>query len=158
MLIAMAQKYLLYFCNCSVAYTKNGFSSFVRESQPQSHYHVSTMLFRFAYERPNNNICFGTSRSPHNATDFHLGLYEITNHAAAELNLRAQQEKWKYLYMLNISEALKTCHDFLLMDKRILYNPDVIGWIVKAQYCPMRTGKNYAQKKYPHRTKIFNCR
>jgi len=83
---------------------------------------------------------------------------EITNHAAAELKIRAQQEKWKYVYRLNESEALKTCHDFLLMDKRALHNMDVIGWILKAGYCPVRTGRTYERKKSPHGAKSFNCR
>jgi hypothetical protein len=43
---------------------------------------------------------------------------EITNHAEAVMRIKEQQKKWRYVYKLNISEALKTCHDFLLMDKR----------------------------------------
>ena len=57
-----------------------------------------------------------------------------------------------------ISEALKTCHDFLLMDKRAQHHTDITGWILKAGYCPVRAGRNYERKKSPHGAKSFNCR
>ena len=56
------------------------------------------------------------------------------------------------------SEALKTCHDFMLMDKRAQHHTDIIGWILKAGYCPVRAGRNYERKKSPHGAKSFNCR
>jgi hypothetical protein len=72
--------------------------------------------------------------------------------------IKEQQKKWRYVYKLNISEALKTCHDFLLMDKRAQHHTDIIGWILKAGYCPVRAGRNYERKKSPHGAKSFNCR
>lgn len=83
---------------------------------------------------------------------------EITNHAEAVMRIKEQKKKWRYVYRLNISEALKTCHDFLLMDKRAQHHTDIIGWILKAGYCPVRAGRNYERKKSPHGAKSFNCR
>ena len=71
---------------------------------------------------------------------------EITNHTEAIMRIKEQQKKWRYVYKLNISGALKTCHDFLLMDKRAQHHTDIIGWILKAGYCPVRAGRNYDRK------------
>lgn len=42
---------------------------------------------------------------------------EIANYAEHIKRVKEQQKKCKYVYSLNISEALKSCHDYLLMDK-----------------------------------------
>lgn len=83
---------------------------------------------------------------------------EIANHAEAERKAKEQQTKCKYAYTLNVSEALKACRDYLLLNKCVQRQTDLISWILKAGYCPIRKGRNYRRKPASRGARSFNYR
>ena len=83
---------------------------------------------------------------------------EIANHAETERKAKAQQTNCKYVYTLNISESIKACHDYLLLSKSIQRQTDLVGWILKAGYCPIRKGRNFKRKHSSRGARSFNYR
>ena len=83
---------------------------------------------------------------------------EIANHAETERKAKAQQTNCKYVYTLNISESIKACHDYLLLSKSIQRKTDLVGWILKAGYCPIRKGRNFKRKHSSRGARSFNYR
>ena len=83
---------------------------------------------------------------------------EIANHAETERKAKAQQTNCKYVYTLNISESLKACRDYLLLSKCVQRQTDLVGWILKAAYCPIRKGRNFKRKPVSRGARSFNYR
>ena len=83
---------------------------------------------------------------------------EIANHAEAERKAKTQQTNCKYVYTLNISESLKACRDYLLLSKCVQRQTDLVGWILKAAYCPIRKGRNFKRKPVSRGARSFNYR
>ena len=83
---------------------------------------------------------------------------EIANHAEAARKAKTQQTNCKYVYTLNISESLKSCRDYLLLSKCVQRQTDLVGWILKAAYCPIRKGRNFKRKPVSRGARSFNYR
>ena len=77
---------------------------------------------------------------------------EIVNQAVLK------KQGCKYVYRINIAQALKTCHEFLRACRYVRKSIDVIGWILKADPCPVREGRNFPRKKKHQGAQSFNYR
>ena len=77
---------------------------------------------------------------------------EIVNQAVLK------KQGCKYVYRINIAQALKTCHEFLRACRHVRKSMDVIGWILKAEPCPVREGRNFPRKKKHQGAQSFNYR
>ena len=77
---------------------------------------------------------------------------EIVNQAVLK------KQGCKYVYRINIAQALRTCHEFLRACRHVRKSMDVIGWILKAEPCPVREGRNFPRKKKHQGAQSFNYR
>jgi len=64
----------------------------------------------------------------------------------------------KYVYRINIAQALKICHEFLRACRHVRTSMNVPGWILKAEPCPVREGRSFPRNKKHQGAQSFNYR
>ena len=83
-------------------------------------------------------------------------LYNFCMEIANQVAVKKQGRK--YVYRINIAQALKVCHEFLRSCEHVRRVMDVPGWILKAEASPVRDGRNYERKHQRHGAQGFNYR
>ncbi len=77
---------------------------------------------------------------------------EIVSHVAIK------QRDCKYEQRINITQAMKVCHEFLLAALRTTKDINVVAWILRAGTVPIRNGRHYKRKPRAHGPKPLNYR
>lgn len=67
-----------------------------------------------------------------------------------------EQGSCKYIYHINITQAMKVCHEFLMAIESVRKSMDLNAWILKAAKVPIRDGRNYERKHLSHGPKSLN--
>lgn len=83
-------------------------------------------------------------------------LYNFCMEIANQVSLR--KRSCKYVYRINIAQALKVCHEFLCSCEELRRGMDVPGWILKAEASPVRDGRKWKRKPRHHGAQRFNYR
>ena len=82
-------------------------------------------------------------------------LYNFCMEIARHVEIK-KQGTLKYVYRINVTQAMKVCHEFLMATAAARECMNVEAWILKSDAVPIRDGRHYKRTSLSHGPKPLN--